>query len=180
MAYASASDVSILTPHLLSGSTASTFTTSTSPTLNSVNSWLSSGCAMINARLGSKGYDSIGESSGAYEFARQANALYGAWMAEMSLLSARVSKSENARAQIFKKDFEDMVGMLLSLDLSQMGVTRGKAPPANYAGGISETDKTETEDDTDRVRPRFGRGMFDNSDTMKPDTERADEQSRSD
>jgi len=180
VAYASASDVSILSPHFMSGSTASSFTTSTSPTLNSVESWLSSGCAIINAKLASKGYDAIGTSSGAYEFARQANALYGAWMAEMSLLSSRVSKAENTRAQIFKDDFNDMVEMLIGLDLSQMGVTRGKAPPGNYSGGISADDKRTTEDDSDRIEPRFGRGMFSNSEAQAPDVERADEQTRSD
>jgi len=135
---------------------------------------------MINAKLASRGYDSIGESSGAYEFARQANALYGAYLAERSLLSARVSKQENSRSSIFKEDFDDMLEMLVALDLSNLGVTRGKAPPANFAGGIDKSDKQLTEDDTDRIRPRFGRGMFDNPEAEVPDTTNADEQTRKD
>ena len=178
MAYSSASDVAILCPHFLNG--ASDFSTTSSPTLAAVNSWLSSGCAVINAKLASVGYDAIGTNSAAYEFARQANAFYGAYMAERSRLSARVNKQENTRSDQFRDDFEDMLKMLVGLDLSRMGVTRGAAPPANYAGGISISDKQEFEDDADRVAPRFGRGMFDNQETIQPDTSNADEQSRRD
>ena len=179
MAYASASDVSSLVPHLI-GSTASEFNTSTSPTLTEVNAWLSSGSSIINAKIASRGYDAIGATSIAYEFARQANALYGAYMAERSRLSARVSKQENTRGDVFKSDFEDMLEMLVGLDLSRMGVGRSLGPPTPYAGGISATDKEEYEADSDRIAPRFARGMFNNSETQKPDTSRANEQTRDD
>ena len=179
MAYASASDVSSICPHLI-GSTASTFDTSTSPTANEVTAWLSSGSSIINAKLASKGYDAIGATSIAYEFARQANALYGAYMAERSRLSARVSKQENTRGDVFKSDFEDMLEMLTGMDLSRMGVGRSLAPPTPYSGGTSKADKEEYEADTDRIAPRFARGMFENSETQKPDTSRANEQVRDD
>lgn len=166
MAYASSSDVGILSPHLLAG--ASDFSSSSSPTQTAVNSWLSSGSAIINAKLASKGYSSIGATSGAYGIAQQTNALYGAWMAEISLVSARVAKSENTRADMFKKNFWDLLDMLCELDLSNMGVGRGNAPPANYGGGISRSDKDTTESDSDRVTPRFERGQFENIDTLMP------------
>lgn len=179
MAYASSSDVSSICPHLI-GSTASTFDTSTSPTLAEVNAWLSSGSSIINAKLASKGYDAIGANSAAFEFARQANAFYGAYMAERSRLSARVSKQENTRGDVFKSDFEDTLEMLIGLDLSRMGVSRSNAPPTPYAGGISQSDKENYEADTDRIAPRFARGMFGNAETQKPDTSRANEQVRDD
>lgn len=180
MAYASASDVSALTPTFLSGSSASTFTSNTCPTLTQINGWLSNGSAIIDTKLASKGYDPIASTSGAYEFAKQANALYAAWFAERTLESSRVSKMENTRASTFKQDFLDMLEMLISLDLSQMGVTRGKKPPADYAGGIDKSDKEITESDTDRVLPRFGRGQFDNIEAGKPDVRNANEQTRKD
>ena len=182
MAYASSSDVAILTPHLLpSGSVSgSDFSASTYPTLNAVNSWLSSGCAIINTKLASYGYDAIGATSGAYEFARDLNALYGAWRAERSLLSSRVSKMENSRADFFKKDFYEGLDMLCKLDLSNMGVTRGKAPPADYLGGMSQSDKELTESDTDRVVPRFESGQFKNQSTQKPQRSKSDQQTRND
>ena len=114
------------------------------------------------------------------EFARQANALYGAYMAERSRLSARVGKQENTRGDVFKSDFEDMLDMLTTLDLSRMGVGRSLAPPTPYSGGTSKSDKEEYEADTDRIAPRFARGMFENSETQKPDTSRANEQVRED
>lgn len=166
MAYASSSDVAALTPHLLSG--VSNFSTSTSPTLASVNAWLSTGSAIVNSKLASRGYGAIPTTSTAYEMAQQINATYAAWMAERSLLSARISRDENTRDNAFKRDFEFLLNMLMSLDLSRMGVSMTNKPPADWAGGISEADKRLNEADTDIVQPRFGRGMFDNRDATKP------------
>ena len=166
MSYSSASDVASLAPHLVSG--ASTFDTSTSPTLNSVNAWLSSGCAIINSKLASIGYSAIPTNSAAYEFARQAEALFGAQMAERSRLSARVSDDENSRSGVFKKDFDSLLGMLVSMDLSRMGVTRGNKPPANWAGGIDVTDKDTNADDDTIVQSRFKRGAFRNVEVLEP------------
>ena len=178
MAYASASDVSSLTPHLLGS--ASTFDTSSSPTLAEVTAWLSTGCALINAKLASKGYDAVGTTSVVFDFVRDVNATYAAYRAERSRLSARVSKQENTRGDVFKSDFEDMLEMLTGMDLSRMGVGRSLAPPTPYSGGTSKADKEEYEADTDRIAPRFARGMFENSETQKPDTSRANEQVRDD
>ena len=179
MAYASASDVSSLVPNLI-GSTASVFDTSTSPTLVEVTAWLSTGCALINAKLASRGYDAIGATSVVFDFVRDINATYAAYRAERSRLSARVSKQENTRGDVFKSDFEDMLDMLTTLDLSRMGVGRSLGPPTPFSGGTSKIDKENYEADTDRIAPRFARGMFENSETQKPDTSRANEQTRND
>ena|SRR3990167_2828490 len=178
MGYCSASDISGLTPHLLSGSTASSFTTSTSPTLAEATAWISTGCAIINAKIATKGYDPIGANSPMYEVARHLNAMFGAYMVELTRLSARVNKQENTRSDQFRDAFEAGLKMLMTLDLSTMGVSRGLGPPAEYTGGISQTDKRDTENDSDLVTPRFSRGMFDNREALKPDAKNADEQER--
>jgi len=165
MAYAAASDVyshvrSLVLP---SGS----FDTSTCPTLTDVNFWLSSGCSVINAHLAGAGYSAIGATSAAYGIAQAANALYGAWFAEQSRLSARVSADERVRADRFKKDFFDHLDMLTALDLGRMGVTRQVS--GIYFGGISNSDKETVASDTDRVVPRFSRGMGRNPETIDPE-----------
>lgn len=154
MAYASASDVAALCRNLLGS--ASEFDTSTSPTLTQVTAWLSSGCAAINARYGG----AISSATDAYNLATQANALFAAWFAERSRINARVSADERTRADMFKRDFDAILEMLDMLDYADMGIT----PPSSgaaWAGGISRSDKQTIESNSDRVKPRFSRGMLD-------------------
>ena len=47
----------------------------------------------------------------------------------------------------------------LSKDLKRQSATRSVTP---YAGGISVSDKESVKEDTDRVKPRFSRGQFNN------------------
>ena len=160
MAYASSSDVGAITRNLLGAETA--FSTTTCPTLAQVDAWLSSGCALINSILKSQGYTgAIPTSSDAYELATQANALYGAWLAELSRTGARVSATERTRASLIRKDFDTMMKDMMGLDFSQLGVTQTQR---SYAGGISESDKSLDESDTDRVKPRFKRDDLSNPD----------------
>lgn len=166
MGYCSSSDVGALSPHLISG--AGDFTTSTSPTLVQVNQWISAGSSIINTRLAAKGYGAIPTTSMAYDFARDINANYGAYRAELSRLSSRVSRDENTRADFFKKAYMDMLNDVVVLDLSNAGVPRDYAPPANFAGGISVSDKQENDSDPDIVQPRFQRGQFQNAETINP------------
>lgn len=154
-AYASASDVSGLCRNLLGA--ASGFDTSTSPTLTQVNTWLSSGCALINSIVGGRGFSAIPQSSVAYEFAMQANAQFAAWMAERSRTLATVQVTERTRADMFKRDFNDSLDLLKVIDLGRLGVIQTSAV---YTGGISNADKNSVESDTDRVTPRFTRGML--------------------
>ena len=163
MAYASASDVAGLTRNLIAPG--STFTTSTSPTLASVNGWLSAGSALIDTRLASAGYGPIPAGNVAYDLAVQANAAFGAWWAERSRTNARVATNERTRADYFKKDFNDLMDVLLALDLSRGGVSQTSVA---YAGGQSVADKDTVEADGDRVQPRFVRGMFENPEAPRP------------
>ena len=166
MSYASASDVSVLTPHLLNG--ASVFDTSTSPTLATVNVWLSSGCAIINAKLATHGYGAIPAGNVVYGLAQQAEASYAAWWAERSRLSARVARDENTRDTAFRKDFFSLLDQLALMDLSLLGISRTSAPPSDYAGGISVSDRDANAADSDIVQPRFARDMFSNAEVLAP------------
>jgi len=156
MAYAVSSCVAAMCRNLVAG--ASDFSSSTSPTDSQVNGWLSSGCSLINAQLASKGYGAIPASSAAYELAAQANALYAGWLAERSRTNARMSADERGRADMLKDDFDAQMKVLMDVDLSRMGVSQTSVA---YAGGISIAGKDTVEADTDRVLPRFTRGMFD-------------------
>ena len=93
MAYAVSSCVAAICPHLISG--ASDFSSSTSPTQGQVNSWLSSGSSIIDTKLAARGYSPIGTTSAAYEMAAAINTDYGVDRAELSRLSSRVTKMEN-------------------------------------------------------------------------------------
>lgn len=163
-AYASPSDVGALC-HNLIGS-ASNFDTSTSPTLTQVNAWLSSGCSLINSILGTRGYGAIPATSAAYEFARDANAQYAAQRAEQSRINARIAPGERTRADKFKQGFDDAMKELRAMDLSMLGVS--VTTTSVYAGGISDADRDSVESNTDRVAPRFVRGMFRNRESKEP------------
>lgn len=166
MAYCSASDVGILCQNLLGK--AEEFDTSTSPTLTAITMWLSTGCGLINTRLAGEGYSvPIPTTSEAYDVARQANALYGAWMAERSRLNTRTAVDERTRADMFRNDFYELLSQLIDSNLSLAGVSsqsQGKA----YAGGISVSDKATVESDTDRIKSRFNRGQFRNPSAQEP------------
>jgi len=161
MPYCSASDVYALTPGLVKP--ASMFDTSTCPDLTSVNVWLTTGCSVINTQLASHGYDAIPTTSPAYGLAQQANALFGAWFAERSRINARISADERTRADMFRKDYETLMDMLVMQDLALAGVPVLTTAGTPYAGGISVSDKATVAADTDRVAPRFTRGMGRNS-----------------
>ena len=161
MAYASASDIASLTKNLVGG--ASSFDTSTSPTLTQVNAWLTSGCAMIETVLGA----AVTNDKALYGVAVEANALYGAWMAERSRTNARTTAEERTRADMLRRDFFDHLKWLQQYGLSRAGV----APTSlAYAGGISAADKESVLSDEDRVRPRFTRGHFRNREVSLDDT----------
>src|SRR3990167_945054 len=165
MAYAVASDVSSLTRHLTSNSA---FTDDTNPASAQVAAWLSSGCAIIESRIGTRGYGAIPANSPAYGLATAANAFYAAWMAELSVISARVSRDENTRDDRFKRAFESQMTILMTMDLSMLGVSRTRRPPTPYAGGVSVIDKQANEDNTDIVQGRFRRGQFLNPEADEP------------
>lgn len=163
MAYASASDVAALTHNLLGSF--NNFATSTSPTLAQVDSWLSTGCAVIESELATKGYGAIGTTSAAYGLAQQANALFAAAFAEDTRVNTRLGADERTRGDVFMKRFDALIARLTKMDLSRMGVSQTSQA---YAGGISQSDKDTVVADTDRVSPRFFRGMTRNREAMYP------------
>ena len=163
MPYAAASDVFAHVRSLVLPS--ASFDSATCPTLTEVNFWLTSGCSVIETKLASHGYGTIPTSSQAYGLAQECNALFAAWFAERSRLNARVSPGERTRADLFKRDFTDLLEILCGMDLSRAGVTvlsTGRA----YSGGRTISYKETLEADTDRVKPRFVRDMGKNPDRL--------------
>ena len=165
MGYCSASDVAALTPHLVKP--ASSFDTTICPTLTQVNAWISTGSLVIDSKLSTMGYSSPGATTAVYGLLQQANAAYGAWFAERSRISARVSDDPNTRDRQMKRDFTDLLDMLGKMDLTTMGVrkTTKKLP---YMGGQTFTDKETDESDSDMVQHRFKRGQLENRESLKP------------
>ncbi len=166
MAYCSGCDVAVLVQNILGGQDG--FSTSTSPAIDAVNRLMTSGCGIIETRLQAGGYSVPPASDTAiYSELVHCNALFAAGWVEMSRTNATVSKGERTRGQVFLEMFEGCMGSLLGRDLTLAGLTRQSAGRL-YAGGISIADKQAKESDTDRVAPRFGRGMMDSPGTIGP------------
>jgi len=166
--YAAASDVGSFCLNLL-GNAGSTFTTATNPTLGAVNSWLTSGCAVLETQLGSHGYSTpVASTVSAYGWLTNLNALYAAARAEMSRANVSLRVGERTRGQVFDKMFWDELKRLLDMDLTMAGISRS-ATGVVYVGGISVADKDTHEDDSDRVPPRFTRAQFAFPETIRPD-----------
>jgi len=167
--YCSSSDVAALCTTLTTSGSA--FSASTQPTDTEVDAFISSGSTFINTLLKGHGYAVPGSTNDVFHTLTQANALYGAALAERSRTTTIVGPGENTRADMMWKDFERVMGYLGieagSLDLSSAGLgTVNEAGP--YAGGISKSDVETVESDSDRVVPRFVRGQFRNSDGNRP------------
>ena len=167
VAYASASDVAALCRNILGA--ASAFGSTTCPSSTQVDTWLTTGCSVIETKLaGCGGYGPIPTSSAAYGLAQQANAAYGGWWAERSRTIGGVNAGERTRADMLKKDFFDLLDMLCAMDLGSVGVplTSNGVHPRIHAGGISIDGKRTRENDSDRVTPRMVRGMFGNAEAL--------------
>lgn len=171
MSYSTASHVASLTQNILSG--ASNFSTSSSPTIDAVNNWLSTGCSIIETYLSSKKYEMpVASTAAVYSWLENLNALYAAGMAEMSRSNVTLGPGERTRGQAMIQQFWDELKLLSSMDLTTMGVSRlsdGKL----YAGGISISDKQTYESNSDRTAPRFHREQFRFSGTIAPTTSTA-------
>ena len=167
MAYSQASRVAALIPNLLNSASDFTNLAVAHPASAQLVAWMSSGCALINARIQSLGYDvPIGSGVVIYDYLADLEATYAAYKAEQSRSSPRVAAGERTRANEFKKAFDSGLGDLAELDLTRMGVAyTGKW----YVGGISESEKEDIESDTDRVKMRFTHGQFSNPDALRPE-----------
>lgn len=159
MPYASASDVGALCHNLLDSE--SSFSATTAPTLTDIESWLSSGCSIIEAQLGSWGYTTpVANTAGIFPWLTELNALWAAARAELSRTNITIGPGERTRGQVFEKMFWDGMRQLKEMDLTAGGVNRSSARASIYGGGISKIDKDGQESDSDRVAPRFKRGQF--------------------
>ena len=162
-AYASASDVSILCRNLLNGEDG--FSASSSPSLTAINTWLSSGCSVIESRLATDGYSvPILQDTLLYGWLKELNALFGASKAEYSRLNISVTPGERTRGQLFEDKFWKQLDALCAMDLTTIGAIRNESTISSmplFVGGTSKSQKGSTKSNTDRVNPRFSKNMFD-------------------
>ena len=166
MSYGTPTGVAGLVRNILSG--AVDFSNSSSPALNQVEEWLSSGCSIIEARLSSAGYATpAAESSGIWGWLADLNNLWGASKVEFSRTIATVGPGERTRGQIFEQQFWQGLDRLCNLDLTLIGLSR-VSDDAIYVGGTKDSEKDEWEQSTDRVKPRFFKGQFAFDETIRP------------
>jgi len=160
MGYSDPSRVAFLCVNLTSG--ASNFATDTKPTRMAVEFWLDDASGKINAALNSKGFSTpVSQTTAPGVFASLAGVetLYGAAMAEMARANVRLGPGERTRGQVFMEMYDDQLESLLKTDLTLAGVGALSAATP-YAGGISDSDKSTIEDNTDRVKPSFRRDLM--------------------
>lgn len=166
-AYATGSDVANMCRNLLASS--STFTASTVPTQAAVNSYLSSGCGILESTLQSKGYTvPVASGTAARDWLRNLNMLYAAGMSELTRINITLTPGERTRGQVLLDYFWKQLGQFTALDLTTMGVTRSTSRGTLFVGGISEASKDTYDTDSDRIAPRFARGMFATSGALTP------------
>lgn len=167
MSYSSASSVASLTRNLTGNKQ---YSTSTCPTINEVNQWLSSGCAIIESRLAGCDYSvPVTGGTAAYDWLGQLNTLYAAAWAEMSRTTATLEPNQATKGQIFLEEFWNQLDMLCKGDLTLAGlslVSAGRG--AIYAGGTMVSEKRIWERDSGRVKSRFSRRMFRTPGTLEP------------
>jgi hypothetical protein len=165
VSYSSASSVAALTRNLTGNKQ---YSTSTCPTINEVNSWLSSGCAVIESKLAVCNY-SVPVTAGtvAYDWLGQLNTLYAAAFAEMSRTTATLEPNQRTKGQILLDEFWKQLDMICKGDLVLAGLTRtGRG--LVYAGGTKRSEKQVWEGDSGRVGPRFSRNQFSTPGRLDP------------
>jgi hypothetical protein len=130
--------------------------------------WLSSGCSLIEGKLRGLGYDTpVPGTAAIYDYIADLEATYGAYRAELSRSSARVSQGERTRADGLYQTFTKGLEMLTTMDLSRMGMTNtGKV----YSGGQTQSDKDIDAGNSDMVQPRFSRNAFSGDFSSNPST----------
>jgi hypothetical protein len=164
--YCAASDVGILTQNILGGEP--TYSTSTSPNIAAVNSWVTTGCAVIDTHLGGAGYAiPVASGTAAFGMLTRCNALFAAARVEESRTNITLGPGERTRGVIFDEHFQRCIESLLKMDLTLAGLTRTSTAEI-FAGGIKVVDKQTTEADSTLVKPRFTRDQFDFPGTLQP------------
>lgn len=168
MGYCSASDVAGLCRSLLGGE--ERFSEDTDPTRNDVDSFISSGCSVLETELQGWGYSvPPAATTTVYQWLADLNRLYAAARAEMSRVTETVGMGERTRGQVFDDWFWRDLDRLKARDLTMAGLSRSTTGKV-YVGGTSKAAKQAVEDDSDRVKPAFSRGMFDFPGTRTPRT----------
>ena len=107
-------------------------------------------------------------------FNSQASSIWIAAQLAANALAARAASSDSAG--VTKREVGDLK-ITYSGGLEDAGTYRALASKfgrmaaagvSPYAGGISVSDKSSVEDDTDRIKPMFKRGLFDSNQTLDP------------
>jgi hypothetical protein len=159
--YASASDVAGLCRNLLGPY--SNFTTSTSPNLDVVNSWLSSGCSILESKISDMGYGvPIISSTTLFSWLRDLNALYAASRAEMSRSNVTLAPGERTRGQVFDEMFWKQLKQFESMNLVSIGAVRITSSDGVglFIGGLTQSSKDTYSNDSDVLQARFKRDML--------------------
>ncbi len=171
MAYSSASSVSKLCKNILGPE--KNFSFSTCPTITEVDTWLSSGCSIIETVLAAHTYVvPVASGTVAYGWLSDLNTLYGAAWVENARTNTTLEPGARSRGQYFLEEFWSQLDRLVSGklgDLTLAGLSQISSGTL-YAGGISVADKQTAETDSDRVSPRFARDMFRFDGTLDPST----------
>lgn len=166
-AYAAASDVAGMCRNLLGPATM--FGASTSPTLATVNTYLSSGCGILESTLQNKGYTvPVAVGTAARDWLQNLNMLYAAGMSELTRVNITLTPGERTRGQVLLEYFWKQLNYFTSLNLASMGVTRSATVGTLFVGGTSKTSKDSYNANSDRVAPRFARGMFTTTGALAP------------
>ena len=164
MAYCSASTVvSYCSKNLLGPDRI--FTESTCPTLNQVEQYMSSGCAILETVLAGARYTTpVPTTAGVYGWVGRLNALWAAANAELYRMNTTLGPDERSRGQVLMTYFWDELEKLIlgiggnGNDLTLVGLARTSIGKI-YVGGISIDDKQSWESDSDRVKPFAFREM---------------------
>lgn len=159
MGYCAASDVAIMSKNILGKEPI--FTSSTSPNIQSVNSWISTGCAVIDTHLAAAGYNvPVASGTTVFGMLTRCNTLWAAARVEESRTNITLARDERTRGQVFDEQFKECIDTLTGMDLTFAGLTR-TSEATIYAGGIKVADKRTNEQDSTLVTPRFMRDQFD-------------------
>ncbi len=165
MAYTTSASVAAFCANLITG--ASDFSASTIPTQAQVNNWIAQGTNQIDTALRARGLTPPTSGCDIYGQLADLNTYYAIARAEKTRTNVRLAPGERTRGQVFQKDFDEGLKLLLSTDLSRAGLTYAHA---GYVGGISVSDKDTVENLGDREPMRFSKGQFRNT-AVEEDTE---------
>lgn len=169
MAYSAASSVAKLTKNILGPE--KNFSFSTCPTVTEVDTWLSSGCSIIETVLTANTFVvPVASGTVAYGWLSDLNTLYAAAWVENARTNTTLGPGERTRGQWMLSEFWDQLDRLVSGklgDLTLAGLSQVSSGTL-YAGGISVADKQTYEADTDRVQPRFFKGIGRFDGTLDP------------